>query len=108
MEDTAQIIQTIIIIVISISVIIYVIAEIFYKGTQKQIVVLKKIITEYQGLNSTRSKSTSVQHYIIKCKYINSDKHHTLGCTLDIYNRLKENKKAVVIIKFGHIIKIAK
>ena len=36
MEDTAQIIQTIIIIVISISVIIYVIAEIFYKGTHKK------------------------------------------------------------------------
>ena len=106
MEDVSQIIQTIIVVVILTAFLIYALSEILYHGKKVQIIVLKKRITEYRGLNSMRSKITSVKHYTVDVKYNISDKYRTLGCSFGIYNELKENKKAVVIVKMGHIIKV--
>ena len=106
MEDLSQIIQTIIVITILTAFLLYIAIEIFYRGKKVQIVVLKKRITEYQGFNSMRSKITTVKHYTVDCKYVDSDKCRTLGCSFGVYNELKENKKVMVIIKMGHIIKI--
>ena len=106
MEDLSQIIQTIIVIAILLAFISYISIEIFYRGKKTQVVVLKKRITEYQGFNSMRSKITPVKHYTVDCKYVDSDKCRTLGCSFGVYNDLKENKRVMVIVKMGHIIKI--
>lgn len=105
MEDLSQLIQTIIVVIILAAFLLYMVLEVFYRGKKVQIIVLKKRITEYQGFNSMRSKMTTVNHYSVDCKYISTEKHRTLGCSLGIYNELKENKKATVVIKMGHIIK---
>ena len=108
MEDLSQIIQTSIVIIIIAAFLLFFLFQAFYKGRKRQILVLKKRTTEYQGFNTTRSKFSSVQHYTVSCKYIDSGKCRTLGCSFGIYNELKENKKAVVVIKMGHIIKVLK
>ncbi len=108
MEDLSQIIQKSIVIIIIASFLFLLLFQAFYKGRKRQIIVLKKRITEYQGFNTTRSKLSSVRHYTVNCKFIDSGKCRTLGCSLGIYDELKENKKAVVVIKMGHIIKVLK
>ena len=108
MEALSQIIQTFIVIIILAAFVLLFLFQAFYKGRKRQILVLKKHTTEYQGFNTTRSKLSSVQHYTVNCKYVGTGKCRTLGCSFGIYNELKENKKAVVIIKMGHIVKILK
>ncbi len=106
MEDLSQIIQTIIVILIVSLFLILFLLSIFYHGKKREITILNKRTTNYQGLNSTRSKWTTVQHYTVDCKYKNSNKVHTLRCSFSIYNDLKLNKSYIVTIKMFEIIKL--
>ncbi len=108
MDDLSQIIQTVIVILIVGSFIAFLCLELFYKGRKKQIIVIKKRITEHQGLNTNRSKITSVPHFTVDCKYPHSDKIKTFGCQSDIYNELKKGKKYVIIVKLNQIIRICR
>ena len=106
MHDIFQIIQTVIVIAIAGFFAAIIIVGFIYQGKTKEITVVKKRVSEYKGLNSTRSAETRVKHFTIDCKYHNSDKIHTFRCNKMIFDRLKENKSYKAKIKLMEIIKI--
>lgn len=106
MEDLSQTIQTIIVIVIVGAFLAFFLVTALCRGKKAKITVVNKRITDYQGLNTTRSKWTTVEHYTVDCLYENSSKIHTLRCSFSVYEELKLNKSYVVTVKMLEIIKI--
>lgn len=108
MNDISQNIQTIIIIVVVGGLLLYTFLLCFPKKREKKIYILKKRETAYKGLNPTRSKTIICYNYTVDCKYCGSEKIHTLGCSYDIYNMIREGKSYVVCIELHHIVSIKK
>ena len=101
-----QLIQTVIVVLITGGFIVLLALMFFYRGTQKRITVVKKRISSHGGLNSWRSKWTYCEIYTVDCKYDNSRKIHTLRCSKMHFDMLKENKEYEVKIKLREIIKV--
>ncbi len=108
MDNISQLLQTIIVIAIVLSALLFTSLVIFYKGRKKQIRVIFKRITKHGGLNYNHSKWTYSNNYTIDCKYPDSDKLHTFRCEKVIFDLLKVGKSYCVKIKLRQIIKIYK
>ncbi len=106
MVDLSQIIQTVIAILLGTAMIAGAFTIFLYQGRKRRITVVKKRVSEHVGLNQTRSREITVKHYIVECRYENSDKIHNLGCDALIYGRLKEGKSYTVKVKIFRIEKI--
>lgn len=108
MDNVSQLLQTVIVICIVLSALLFIVFCIFYKGRKKQIRVIFKRITKHGGLNSNRSKWTYSNNYTVDCKYPGSEKLHTFRCEKTIYDLLNEGKSYYVTVKLRQIIKIYK
>lgn len=108
MDNVSQLLQTVIVICIVLSALLFIVLCIFYKGRKKQIQVIFKRITKHGGLNSNRSKWTYSNNYTVDCKYPDSEKLHTFRCEKTIYDLLNEGKSYYVTVKLRQIIKIYK
>lgn len=107
MNELSQTIQTVIFVIILALLLTYSLLLFFSKKHKKKIYVVKKRETFYKGLNQTRSKTINCSNYTIDCKYDSSEKIHTLGCSYDIYNQIKEGKNYSVSVKMHHIVSIS-
>lgn len=47
-------------------------------------------------------------HYTVDCRYPDSEKIHTLGCSYDIFRQLKKGKTYIVSVKCFEIISLSK
>lgn len=106
MNDISQNIQTIIIIAVIAGMLIYSFMLYFPQKRKKEIYILKKRETAYKGLNQTRSKTIICNNYTVDCKYSSNGKIHTLGCSYDIYNKIREGKSYIVYVELNHIISL--
>ncbi len=106
MDDISQLIQTIIVILLGAGVVAFIVLCFFYKGVKKQITVIKKRQTGYEGMNNMRTRRTTETHFTVDCEI--NGKLRTYRTRSDIFSSLREGKSYFATIKLSKITKIHK
>ena len=78
----------------------------FYKGTYREIVVVKKRTVNHTTMSQVTYSTGVTPHRTVDCTYKGSKRLHTLGCEDYVFSQLREGKSYTVTVKFMHIQKI--
>ena len=77
-----------------------------YKGTSKEIAVVKKRTVNHTTMSQVTYSAGVTPHHTVDCTYKGSKRLHTLGCGDHVFSRLHEGKSYTVTVKFMQIEKI--
>lgn len=78
----------------------------FYKGTRREIVVVKKRTVNHTTMSQVTYAAGVTPHRTGDCTYKGSKRLHTLGCEDYVFSKLREGKSYTVTVKFMYIEKI--